>query len=316
MIKNLFSYLPPDIRSAVQNINENYREKIIEIRLRVNQPLQIIGLDGDYFIDSHGQKTSKRNAYIVNREDVKKAVTILTDNSVYAVERQLAEGFITIPGGHRIGFTGQAVVESGEIRLIKNINCLNYRITREMIGVGNKVIKQIYDFKNRVYYNTMIVSPPLCGKTTLLRDIVRLISNGIKKYGIPGKKVGVVDERSEIGGAYNGIPGNRIGSRTDLLDNCPKAKGISLLVRSMSPEVIAVDEIGNEEDVIAIQEATNSGVSLIATAHGENLTTLKMRPAMARLMSKNFFDRFIILSRKRGIGTVEKIIDSTGKEVV
>jgi stage III sporulation protein AA len=157
-------------------------------------------------------------------------------------------------------------------------------------------------------HNTLIVSPPRCGKTTLLRDLVRQISNGISKPKFKGLKVGVVDERSEISGAYRGIPRNELGIRTDVLDRGPKGEGILLLIRSMSPEVIVTDEIGTKQDVEVLQEALNAGVRVITTVHGSSLQEVKNRPILQDLFTTNVFDRAVILSRRQGTGTLEDVI--------
>lgn len=316
MSNNILKFLPQNIGNIIEKTFDWLPEEILEIRLRVNQPLQLITTTKDFFISITGKKTNPVKAYKIKRSDLKNAIMLITNYSIYAVERQLIEGFITLPGGHRVGFTGQAVMNNGRIKTIKNINSLNYRLTREKIGVANKVIKKIYHNERDYIYSTLIISPPLCGKTTLLRDLIRIISDGSPDIGLRGKKVGVIDERSEIGGSYNGVPQNKIGYRTDLLDNCPKAKGIILLIRSMSPEVIAVDEIGREEDVLAIKEAVNTGVSVIATVHAENLDAARKRPSIRPLISYNAFQRYIILSKRNGIGTVEKVLDYKGREVI
>ncbi|MFW6306803.1 MAG: stage III sporulation protein AA, partial [Bacillota bacterium] len=245
MSNTVLEYLPSNISRIIQKQKYWMRNEVIEIRMRVNQALQLLTIDREVFIKN------QNDYYIISQEDVEKAFVILTQNSLYAVERQLSEGFITIEGGHRVGFTGQAVIKEGKIYTIKNINSLNYRITRQVSGIGRKVIKKIYNKYTDTIFNTLIIAPPLCGKTTLLRDLVYLISEGDRQSGINGKKIAVIDERSEIAGAYNGIAQNKIGSRTDLLDNCPKAEGIMILIRSMSPELIAFDEIGRDEDVQA-----------------------------------------------------------------
>lgn len=328
MKQKLMRYLPPDIKRIVSNTGNWVNDRILEIRMRVNQPLQIITYHNEYFLTSEGEKVNERTAkgrkeisknkfvtkpYIVTKNDIEKAMLILTDNSIYALERQLKEGFITIQGGHRIGFTGQVIMENDKIKSIKNINSINYRFTREIIGIANEVIAKLYNFKNDYYYNTLIISPPLGGKTTLLRDLIRLISTGVSGPGIKAKKVAVVDERSELAGAYKGVPQNKIGSRTDLLDNCPKAAGMMLLIRAMSPEIIAVDEIGRKEDIKSIKEAVNAGISLITTLHGKDLNSLKARSHYDELLE--FFQRFIILSKRKGIGTIDKVINRTGEEI-
>ncbi|MGE5577000.1 MAG: stage III sporulation protein AA, partial [Syntrophothermus sp.] len=159
--------------------------------------------------------------------------------------------------------------------------------------------------------STLIISPPQCGKTTLLRDLARQISDGAPAIGLIGRKVGIVDERSEIAGCYHGVPQNDVGLRTDVLDTCPKAEGIMLLLRSMSPEVVVTDEIGGEEDVEAVEEACHAGVAVIATAHGHDLAELLRRPGTGRLIREGHFQRAVVLSRREGPGTLEVIVELT-----
>lgn len=311
MSLEILNFLPLNISRVIKELKEWRKKEVIEIRMRINQPLQVLTYNKEILpFDEKG------NFIKIASKDLESSFMILSKNSIYAIERQLSEGFITIPGGHRVGFTGQAVIDNGKIKRIKNINSINYRITNEFIGTAEKLIMKIYNSRKEFIYNTLIIGPPLCGKTTFLRDLLRIVSDGSKKYGLKARKAGLVDERSEIAGAYNGVPQNKIGSRTDLLDNCPKAEGIMLLVRAMSPEVIVVDEIGREEDVIAIQEGINSGVSIITTVHGRDFQSILLRPSIKKLVSLKAFERYIVLSNRSGIGTIEKVLDLNGKEVV
>lgn len=310
MAVSVLNYLPVNIANIIRKEKEWQRGEVVEIRMRIYRPLQLITVYDEVF-----PLDEKNNPLIISPQDLERSFMILVKNSFYAIERQLAEGFLTIPGGHRVGFTGQAVLERGEIRTIKNINSMNYRITHQMLGIAEGLIKKIINPRDGQIYNTMIIAPPLCGKTTLLRDLLRIISDGDECYGLKGKKVALVDERSEIAGAYNGIPQNKIGKRTDLLDNCPKARGMLLLIRAMSPEVLAVDEIGHREDVLAIEEVINAGVKMLCTVHGRDFHSVLRRPSLQGLLASKAFERYIILSARAGIGTIEKILDANGKEV-
>ena len=159
--------------------------------------------------------------------------------------------------------------------------------------------------------NTLIISPPRCGKTTLLRDIIRQLSNGWANT--QGLTIGVVDERSELAGCYQGIPQNDLGMRTDVLDCCPKSEGMQMLVRSMSPDVVAVDELGCEEDFKAVDSVIHCGCKLIATAHGSCLEDVLDQPFFYKLMGEKVFERYIILDKNAQAGCLKAVLDENGK---
>ena len=239
--------------------------------------------------------------YIVKQQDVLQAFERICENSVYSYRRQICDGYITIRGGNRVGIVGSAVVDNGQVININYISSLNFRIASQKIGCSNSIIEDIIDMQNNSIFNTLIVSPPGCGKTTLLRDIVRNISNGISVIGFKGKTVGVADERGEIAAMYKGIPQNDIGIRTDVIDNMPKPLAMRILVRSMSPDIIACDEIGSLEDVEAIDYAMCSGVKGIFTAHGKNIDEINKNTELSKLLNKKIFERIILLNpEKRG----------------
>ncbi|MGL5313500.1 MAG: stage III sporulation protein AA, partial [Peptostreptococcaceae bacterium] len=220
----------------------------------------------------------------------------------------IKKGFITLQGGHRVGLVGKAIVEDGQVKNIKHISSLNIRVSREIIGCSNKIMSHIIRADNRVN-NTLIISPPQCGKTTLIRDIVRNLSNGNEDYGFKGIKVALIDERNEISGSYLGTPQMDVGIRTDIIETCPKDLGIVMLLRSMSPNLIVTDEIGNSEEVRALYTALNGGVSLITTVHGDSIEDIRNRKELSSLLDKELFKKVIILSAKKGPGTIEKIYD-------
>ena len=281
----VLEYLPLNIRDKVTTALP-----IEEIRLRSNKPLML----------KIGTKTEVID-YIVKQEEILQAFERICENSVYSYRRQICDGYITIRGGNRVGIVGSAVVDNGQVININYISSLNFRIAREKIGCSNSVIQDIVDLQNDSIHNTLIVSPPGCGKTTLLRDIIRNISNGIKKIGFNGKTVGVVDERGEIAAMYKGIPQNDIGIRTDVVDNMPKPEAMRMLVRSMCPDVIACDEIGSIADIKAIDYAMCSGIKGIFTAHGNSIDEVNRNPELSELLNKHVFERLILLNpEKRG----------------
>ncbi|WP_372995277.1 stage III sporulation protein AA [Lutispora sp.] len=308
----IIDFLPPKIKWLIRKCTSNKIHQAEEIRLRLGKPLIISGSDWDFFIDDMGYLTKEiKNAYITTKDDIRKASEIIQGFSVYSFGEELKNGYITIPGGHRIGISGRAVIDDGNVKTIKDISFINYRIAKEIIGAADKAIPYIIAGNSSIY-NTLIISPPQCGKTTLLRDIVRQLSNGIKSQNIKGFKIGLVDERSEIAACFLGEPRNDVGIRTDVLDACPKSQGIIMLIRSMSPDIIATDEIGRKEDADALMEGANAGVKIIATMHGSDIDDLFRKIELKKLHS-NYFERILVLGRSKGVGTIEKIYDREGR---
>lgn len=309
--KEILDILPAHIRELLMDTLQRYGDELEEIRLRSERPLSISMGNHDYFIDNKGELLSRsEGSYHIKRIDIEKTFHILTDYSIYALEEEIRNGFITIKGGHRIGISGRVVLNDKAIKTIKDISGLNIRISKEKVGISDEIMAHIIASTSQIHH-TLIVSPPQCGKTTLLRDIIRNISNGMKRYDFKGLKVGVVDERSEISGTYQGIPQNDVGIRTDVLDACPKAEGIMMLIRSMSPQVIATDEIGKAEDIQAIEEALHAGIKLLTTVHGSSLEEIKKRPNLSHIIELGVFERIIFLTNLPKVGTIHSIIDGS-----
>lgn len=286
--RNIFRARKPDM------------DKLQEIRLRIGQPMELY----------HGKKEILSREK-VDRSDLKEMLEYISGYSLYAFEEEISQGFITIPGGHRIGVAGHVVVEDGRVKNIRNISFINVRFCHEVIGCGEKVMSYLCD-KGEVR-NTLIISPPGCGKTTLLRDVVRILSGTAQNP--EGKNVTVVDERSEIAGCYRGMPQNDLGCRTDVLDGCPKSVGMMMAVRSLAPQVIVVDEIGGKKDVQALRYVMNCGCTLIATIHGSDFREIREKPEVGEMVEDEMFERYIILGKSDGPGTIRDICDSRGRSL-
>lgn len=297
--KEIYPYLASNLRSYLKEIPNLLLDEVQEVRLRVKKPLVLVLGQGDYLSD-----------YLVQEEDLEKTLQLMSRSSLYALEEELKNGYLTLPGGHRVGVVGKGVLDQGRIRTLKNISGFNIRISQEIRGAADKILPYLVNFSQQEVYHTLVISPPQGGKTTLLRDIARQLSDGFANF--PGLKIGIVDERSEIAACYEGIPQRDVGLRTDILDACPKAEGMMLLVRSMSPQVIITDEVGRMEDIEAMEEAINSGVKIITSVHGSSLMDLEKRPSLSRILSRKIFERLIFLGRSAGVGTVEKILDGEG----
>lgn len=314
--KHISPILPSTIRTAFFKLPTEKLEKVEEIRLRRRKPLMVVEGRTDYMVTPDGLTTENpESAYIVTDNDAEKTFQLISQSSIYAWEDEIKNGYITLKGGHRVGIVGKVVMEAEKIKTIKHVSGFNIRIARQILGAADETIPFVINEKGE-FLNTMIISPPKAGKTTLLRDLIRQLSSGSYKLGSKGFKIGVVDERSEIACCYEGVPQNDVGIRTDVLDGCPKARGIMMLLRSMSPEIIATDEIGRLEDVEALEEAINAGVKLLTTAHGMDLEDLKKRPTIRRLIENQFFDRYLILGFSNGIGTLEKVIEGKNFRII
>lgn len=286
-MEELFDYLADNLKNEILRYEHNLQD-IEEIRIRSKKPIILKNSEGN-----------KMLIHIVSKEELLETFQKVCEHSIYSYQKQICEGFITIKGGHRVGITGSSVIEDGKIININYVSSLNFRIAREKKDISRDVLK--YIIKDNEIENTLIVSKPGCGKTTILRDLVRKISTGIEEFGLKGKTCGVVDERGEIAAMYKGAPQNDIGILTDVMDNVSKSQGMRMLIRSMSPEVIICDEIGNKDDIEAINYAMTSGVKGIFTAHGNSLDEIILNNEMKQLLEKNIIETIIILDdKKRG----------------
>lgn len=299
-VQNLFA---GNIRRLLSEADLDY-EKLYEIRLRAGRPLFLIYDDGECFL-----RRKNETPYVVSREDLKETLQYVSGYSLYAYEEELRQGFLSVQGGHRVGVTGKVILDGDRVRGMKYISCINVRLAHQIKGCAQPVLPFIRQ-GNKICH-TLIISPPRCGKTTLLRDMIRLVSNGYED--LPGQTVGVVDERSELAGCWQGIPQNDLGMRTDILDGCPKAEGMQMLLRSMSPAVVAVDELGREEDYRAVESVVHCGCKLLATAHGSSVSDILEQPFFKRLAKERIFERYVLLG-KNGVGAVEGILDGDGRQ--
>lgn len=288
--KEVLRVFPERLQRLLQK-EVNEWDNLQEIRLRNGMPVMIV--------EKGEKRIPGQDGQVVTEREFREVIEKISNYSLYAFEEELKRGFLTIPGGHRVGVAGKAVLEQGKVKTLRNLSSLNVRLAHEIRGCADRIMPYLYE--ERRFLSTLIVSPPGGGKTTLLRDIIRNVAKQ--------KKVSVIDERSEIAACYQGIPQNDMGRFCDVLDTCPKAEGIVMMVRSLSPEVIAVDEIGTDKENEALRYALTSGCALLASVHGDSLSHVreKMEPAM--------FQRIVLLEGEGHPGKIRKIYDEKGQVI-
>ncbi len=295
MIDEILRVLPSYISNEI--IKLNCSQNITEIRLRTKCKVILICGKNEMVLNC-----------IVTPKTILDILLNVSKNSIYAIQNDINNGFVVIRGGHRIGISGEVVYVDDKIKNIKNICSLNIRVARQIYGCADLVLPKI--ISGNTFLNTLIVSPPGCGKTTLIRDIIRQISNGIPSLNFKGKNVALIDERGEIASVYEGIPSLDVGIRTDIMSNVNKASGMKMMIRSMAPDIIATDEIGKKEDIIAIKEAILSGVKVIFTMHGDSIKSILKNENIKELLNLNIFSKIILLSNGKIPGIIEKVYDT------
>lgn len=287
-MEQIIQLFPLHLREEISS-SKIFEKGAEEIRIRIDQPVIVITGEGEYRIPG-------LENYRMTKEDLSQMVSYISQCSIYAFDDEIQKGFLTLQGGHRVGIAGQVVPDGQSVRTIRPITYLNIRLAHQVYGCAGDLVGWLQN--EGQFQNTLILSPPGGGKTTMLRDLVRILSNGDRRY--PGMKVGIVDERSEIAGCRNGIPQNDVGIRTDVLDGCPKAEGMMMLVRSMSPEIMAVDEIGTKEDFEAVTYALNCGCAVFATMHCSAIQELMDKPFWMNPANRRLFSRYVLLKNQQG----------------
>ncbi len=309
-LQQVCNVLPREWHTSILSTRPELLAGLQEIRIRQGQPVLAYGSAGELWLSSSGFVTSTARPVQAEARDIRHLLATVSQSSLYALEEELRSGYITIPGGHRVGLTGRAVLEHGKVKTLKYITGFNLRLAKQVIGCAAALLPRLLR-PDGLPHCTLLVSPPQAGKTTLLRDLARSLSLGAAC--LPrGFKVALIDERSELAACYQGVPTLDVGPRCDVLDACPKAEGMVMALRALSPEVLITDEIGRREDAAALMEALHSGVAVITSAHAADLRELAQRPVLCELLQNESFGRYVVLSTRRGPGTVEAVLDQMG----
>ncbi len=283
MNKEITMLLPEDIQAALNALPKAQLEKLEEIRLRAGMGA---------FVNCGGGEI-RLTGGMVEPRTLEQILMRASDNSLHTAMSSIANGFITIPGGHRIGVCGTAAVSGGKVTALREISSLNIRVGREVTGIAESIADKL--MRDKTFTGLLIASPPGCGKTTFLRDMIRCLSD---QYSL---RTGIADERFEITGAYQGCAQFALGEHTDFICGCDKAEGVFMLLRSMNPQVVAMDEVYSEQDYDALEKAAGCGVRLLATVHCPGLSDINRKPRLCKLVKDGSFSHVAEISATRGI---------------
>ena len=291
-----------ELKKVVLSSSEAKRGTIQEIRLRAGKPLTLTDGTASVFLDHSGRilYSVSEKAVCVSSRQVFETFRRLCGYSVYSVEHELKNGFLTVRGGHRVGICGTAVVSGEEVTAVSDISSLNIRIAREVTGAANELIRRLYPFRGGI----LLVGAPSSGKTTMLRDLARQISLGENCRML---RTVVIDERGELAACFRGVPQNDVGL-CDVFDGYPKAEAMQQAVRTMSPKTVLCDEIGGEADALAAAQCVNSGVRLIATAHARDPEELYARRSLRGVLETGAFGTLVFLKGRAQAGEIAQTV--------
>lgn len=278
--------LPLSLRGAALALPEDKQGGAEELRLRVGRPMTAVSPQGELSLGTNP----------VTGRDLEQLLELASRASVHTVADQLRRGYLTVEGGHRVGLCGTPVLREGQVHGLGRLSSAAIRVARQVTGAAAPVERDLLG-PDETLCSTLILAPPGAGKTTLLRDLIRLASDGV---GMVPQRVAVADERGEVAALWNGVPQLDVGERTDVLEGCPKAQALMMLLRAMNPQVLAADEITAPEDVAALISAAGCGVKLLATAHGRDREDLSRRPLYRELMEAKVFERLLLIYTEHG----------------
>ncbi|MGN0606726.1 MAG: ATPase, T2SS/T4P/T4SS family [Oscillospiraceae bacterium] len=298
-ISGITRYFSPEIRKSLEKIIGRYGDNIHEIRLRTGRPVVLVSCGYAEYASCDGtkEKTVSDKTIYASAKDISYTFNAICDYSVHSYENEISQGYITVCGGHRVGFSGSAVINADRVSAVKYINSINFRVASQIKGCADGIMQKIFAHKP---VSLLIAGEPSSGKTTVLRDLSRQLSD---KYS-----VSVIDERGEIGAVYHGEPQNILGNMCDIFDGYPKAYGLQTAIRVMAPDIAVCDEIGDDEEVDKLLSCVNCGVKVVATAHAGSYEELIRRKNIKRLIDSNVFEYTAILDGKQNPGKISRIV--------
>lgn len=291
--------LPKRLQEALRNLDMS---KLTEVRLRVGQPT-VINYGQPFYLGSQGIVEKAQSAIKITYQELQDLVFIACEYSVYAHNEELKQGFVTLKDGVRVGICGEIVFDNDKIKTIKNFSSVNIRIPHLIKDCSLNILPYLFDEEK--VFNTLIISPPGAGKTTYLRDIAYQFSENKVVNNIL-----IIDERNEIASMLNGVNQLDVGMNADIYTNCSKQFGLINGIRTMSPQIIFLDELATQSDIDALDYAIGSGVGIFSTVHSTNIYTLQQKPLFKELLQNNIFERYIVLSTRKGVGTIEGVFDN------
>ncbi len=297
MLNLLSGYLPEKYLTEIKLLDPKIQERIEEIRFRAGKPVLLTVNADKYFLGAPKK-------IIAASEDIKEILSSLTEHSIYSKAESILNGYFSVKGGIRVGVCGSFIYEMGKLSNINSFTSLNIRIPRALTDICRPIAT--YLRKNGCVQSVLLISAPGQGKTTLLRDITRSVANG---DDFRPQNCCIIDERSEIAGMYGEGRLFDVGEMSDVLNGAKKPDGIRMAVRTLAPDVIVTDEIGDAADIRALMEARNSGVTILATAHAADIQHLKNRLIFKNMIEEKLFGRYVVLGNSRGRGTVEGIFN-------
>lgn len=279
--------LPPRLKSIAGRLGDEQQACAEELRIRTGFPLSVLLPGGEWELGSEA----------VSPRELDAIVEIATGASLHSSRETVRAGYINAPGGYRLGLCGTAVTDNGDVSGFRALSSIAIRIPREKPGIAESIVRA----EGGTLRSTLIISPPGMGKTTLLRDLVRIVSDGDDALAVKPSRVALADERGELAAVASGRAQMNVGRRTDVLSACPKAEAVMLLLRVMNPEIIALDEITDPADVAAIERAANCGVRIFATVHAGSVDELRRKPLYEKLLETSVFETLVTISVSEGV---------------